>query len=1446
MPENLDLCEIDFLLGSSPCQMQNEATFDLHVPGNRKSSKKRSLLAERIADSDELVRQLKQLQGNQQQLNDLRRSAGEVTELYQHEKQQREELERRLTERNQRCSELEKQLDVQQLNSENLQEQLKVRALPVDAKDMVTIFMQLTQRVGGEDSPASGLLRREQNLMRKLKEYCKTCKIVIPPAPAIKSPPAKRSKATCGTAIATQATQPNELPSKKPEMCSIAVQSENVAVATRNQGTQHKYMTTTRGTTTASFIKKHDVGTCFPEPKAPLSVQQILSDMLTWSSSSQRPLSPIGDLQPEPDVVSTISLGTCTDLCNVLREIDYLPAVPADLKRSTSRPPSRASVKDELPTTPTLGAYGHHMAKELLNILPHNQSVLTDLPPHVFNEIWQVMGQMVLVVLQRRSTNAAPATPTPTPVPTPPPTISQADFSSWFDALHESSLNLAMSSNKDHAEIDVPAEEETVGGMDIGTDPIIMPPPNELTPIKLPVRPKFRMKSRIKPKPKKKKRRVVIKTKSSAKKQQSENDCKTVDTADSAVYFLSNLNVFKSSNCDILDIQLDPEEQRLLEMTSATEAFKQTVDCQEETPQRVFSSTSGQSQINENSADKENILQKPKNSLQSTSIVPEIQADNRQFSILEFTQDRSQSMHTISSCQNETQPTLDEVDTAPSHLLKDTTSCILQSSIQTSAHNNQKESTAANEKKSYDGKTLDKEVPTEKLSLTFCQPKQLTKSLVEIKEDSVNKHWMSQNTVIISPHREKVESTLNEDKTSKDEESSTEDHSQCVLSASTYNTRVRSLFGSDDDSDNEQFEEDSSSFTSKCFQYSNQSESSREDWDDEQPAVCPEEKNTLSSTLKEAVNNSLTESDVEKPKLLAHSEDLQQCSPPSFNYKNQQMSSFDAHPNSPLLHYNAEMHVNFSDVESIGSGCDLVIDDGNLPDGDTDCQSEEPIQPVPVVNRKRKASSSSRLEYQPVEKRLTRSQAKQLLVESANVDNSNPQPSDTTFSSPMSPVAATDCEGSDLAPIEIPLQSPGEEELNAREPKALLSYVVNEVKAIAKQCGKRPQQQQSVEQLKLKVVDYMINFKELETSCFESLNRDESVACNVIINAYGTDEAKIENVNALERLMLVVRRIQLQNNSLIPRLMSVLEQRIFTLKERLNTQTSHKYLRLHLHLIAMQKSLTVRGQSFVNPARLLLAKILYHYKNDMTLLVLEVLNHFPTVLPYREERGYNHADPLITVIKHLLMGHKYEVQDAEGADRALISKLRFQYHFQPFEPTKQQVIENLVEKLKAGRLDQVCYAFALFCRRATPTQVLKGVLEAHLLPLANSYCDLCMQSEEYDARMEALLQSISMIVKQMPLGQQIDIINYIALFKRILVAVPRPRVQQAAVQAILRTQRFGYGFALDALQSYRPNYQLSPMTRAMMRSYAERRRQYQLHKKAPFCQKDANGNESVR
>ncbi|XP_033252838.1 little elongation complex subunit 1-like isoform X2 [Drosophila miranda] len=254
------------------------------------------------------------------------------------------------------------------------------------------------------------------DVMKKVRDYCKSAKIVVA---ELKSPNPKAKRKGITQTMKTQSTQTSTTP--KTSMCSFGVQVSLVTgdslVKTRNQGTQHKKSTTTRGTTTAAFIKYRDVGTCFPEPKPAPNVRQILDEMLSWHSPAvAMPLSPI--MEPPfvvEDIIpkkSTVNIGNCTMLCNVHREFDFMPVVPSQIKVSTSRPPSHTmfeSVKDEALAGGTVPAGIAKEFREILNFLPQNQSCLANLPPQAFDELWHVIGQMVVSAPQGMEPSAVTA-----------------------------------------------------------------------------------------------------------------------------------------------------------------------------------------------------------------------------------------------------------------------------------------------------------------------------------------------------------------------------------------------------------------------------------------------------------------------------------------------------------------------------------------------------------------------------------------------------------------------------------------------------------------------------------------------------------------------------------------------------------------------------------------------------------------------------------------------------------------------------------------------------------------------------------------------------------------------------------------------------------------------------------------------------------------------------
>ncbi|XP_016988131.2 little elongation complex subunit 1 [Drosophila rhopaloa] len=1476
---------IDHLLGSTAPLQDGLVVPYRQVPLpkiNDDIRTRRIRLAQRIAQNDELIRQIKQLQVQNKKLVDLQRTAQEVTDLYQKEKQQRTELEKSCRQISERCGELEKELDAQVLNCENLQEKLQVRGLPVDAKDVLSLIMQLAQRLGDD----CGLLRRDQNILKKLKEHCKAVDIVLPTPKS----PNQRSKRKSHQPGVNQSTQTDVEPViTKPLLCSVAVQVENL-IETRNQGTQHKNTTTTRGTTTASFIRQHDVGTCFPEPKSLPNVRQILDEMLSWRDNIViEPMSTLSDPQAEwEDIPTTASVTTCTTLCDIHREIDFVSELPSQIKVSASRPPSRTmldSVKEEARSS-------RELAKELLNFLPQNQSCLANLPPHAFEELWQVFGQMVLGLLQRRS-NPTVATP---------PTVSQADFTSWLYELYEGTQNQteqissSSASKRDFA--------TSTDCMDVGTDPIIESPNishgGDVTPIRLPSKPRGRKtkskkrKAATIPNPTPK-RNCFEKEPACQEKNIESEEIEHEQKPETAIQFLSKLNNFNMANCDNLDMDLDEEELYLLQLTSnAKDQVNDNENLEDEVPEDFESPAENAEFLLQENKEKQPIT--PVHKEKDLSLKDDDQ-NNASIELLHI-QDKTKELLPKKQLDSEVnifkEPEIEsEKKEKIIKLSQVATNGAIPSNLSTFSSNSAVKSNVREEKCSEEMLDLElstcevrekkAEVPngTERLNSPLLSrdsnPDNSIRKNVEkdnvLKFKSCNDPESQLNQEDILPSLNTslfgsdsdLESEVSEEQMNPEfcvsDNDSDDIKAECEISHDQPDFKKRSissLFGSDSDSDvNEEHalkleldqkvlrnEPDKLNlFNLPLLQDDTDSSAAEESLSKEQA----DKKNESEVSQEHMVLSHCLPS-------LAHA-DLVAIKPPLL------IENFGVVVNEhqlPKEQTSSKATSNLSDESEDEQS--LVIDEETSVK-----QPEESPFPRPVPTKRRKVQNEIKTLSPTGVTRLTRQRAKQLLNEgsagnglslveqirnqlkealtkSESSKNTKlefkpvesnrlmaeeahtelkPIKQTNTISeeSPASPVSEPTEDFFD-PPTKIPLEQAACRQQDGK-PKSILQHVIDVGKGVKRPSNtKKKTLGKSQPRLCSAIGKYLQETMQLESTCSDlaleiyQLTKDEAVIVNAMITVIcriGTDEHPVERLlNALKYF------------DFTQRFLSELEERLFrNTKERPAIELALKYVNLYLKAVSLQATLSAE---YENPARLLLAKILYHFDRDMPPLVIELLRHFPTVLPHREQRDYDHSDPLITVIKHLLMGRTYDMQDPDGAERLLLSKLRFEYHFQPFEPTKQQVLDNLVEKLKAGRLEQLGYAFALFCRRSSHLKVLDSVLGKHLMPLATSYCDLAAQNKSYDARLVSLLQCISLVLKPLPLDT--DISAFVGFLKRLLVAVPRSEVQLPAVQACLRLQRFGFTYTLDALKDFRPSYQMDPLTRAMFRCFAERKKQF--------------------
>lgn len=300
----------------------------------------------------------------------------------------------------------------------------------------------------------------------------------------------------------------------------------------------------------------------------------------------------------------------------------------------------------------------------------------------------------------------------------------------------------------------------------------------------------------------------------------------------------------------------------------------------------------------------------------------------------------------------------------------------------------------------------------------------------------------------------------------------------------------------------------------------------------------------------------------------------------------------------------------------------------------------------------------------------------------------------------------------------------------------------------------------------------------------------------------------------LRLISIVLRHLQQKCPEIIAALLQKIENRLFNYQrnERLSINILLNLTQLYLVVIPLHNAAH-------NPARLFIAKCLYYHNKLASPMIYEVLCWYPTTLPHREESNYDKSDALITVIQHLLMATTYDMDTKDLRHKELLSMLRFEYHFEPFKPKALEVLTNLVTKLKTGKLTNLMYAFAICCKRNS--KLVNILLQQQLLPLAEEYYKRVQHTNEYDERIAALLDCISVVVKPLPLTT--DISTYFSIFERFLCAVQRPVVQEAAILAILRFQRFGQKRCFHALADFKPHYPLQMLTTNALKTFIHRK-----------------------
>lgn len=465
---------LDFLQSTPPKRLQGneristptiKTEFDLGpsaVAGKKIKSKKLTEWASKIAKADELIKEVKKLKCDklelQAQLKNLQKSAVTIQNLYTTEKTASDLKSKEIKQLQERFEKADAELTCKNLQCDQLEGELAVhKERPVEYNVLVVKYLKLLNKLDEEESQRNFT---DRLMVDNLRQYCAKYKLKTPPVSSTKPSKAKR---VVKEDAAVQCDLLKDTPIEvKP---TLKHQSTQCQTEMRSQGSQHISTMTTRGTTTACFIKYRTVGTSFPESQT-FPVDEILREFAPWQNIT--PISPLID-QPTTSNRSVQgitkaykSIGTCTWLCNIRRTIDFMPRNKHQ-RSQTARPSSSCdvassqSIKQEVATpspspTPNVQAPVTDNSNRIVtapqNTTPattSNQTIasnpfdalqtslpLRQLPGTSFDGLWHIFGRMLLGLLQ--SSNAGIATNASA---TNQEAVNQQQFYSWIRDLYE-------------------------------------------------------------------------------------------------------------------------------------------------------------------------------------------------------------------------------------------------------------------------------------------------------------------------------------------------------------------------------------------------------------------------------------------------------------------------------------------------------------------------------------------------------------------------------------------------------------------------------------------------------------------------------------------------------------------------------------------------------------------------------------------------------------------------------------------------------------------------------------------------------------------------------------------------------------------------------------------------------------------------------------------------
>uniref|UniRef100_A0A9I3FGY5 Uncharacterized protein n=1 Tax=Anopheles epiroticus TaxID=199890 RepID=A0A9I3FGY5_9DIPT len=336
-----------------------------------------------------------------------------------------------------------------------------------------------------------------------------------------------------------------------------------------------------------------------------------------------------------------------------------------------------------------------------------------------------------------------------------------------------------------------------------------------------------------------------------------------------------------------------------------------------------------------------------------------------------------------------------------------------------------------------------------------------------------------------------------------------------------------------------------------------------------------------------------------------------------------------------------------------------------------------------------------------------------------------------------------------------------------------------------------------------------------------------------------------------QKLILVVRHLGYGLGTLEDVLMRELDRRMFQLKgDTLPVSSLIALTFLYIGLEDSKPSETPWKRQY--NVRLYIYKCMYYFGFKCLPLIYYVLRAFPFALPKQGSPHYDNADAMIGTIRTILMNVNYNEKCVGTSDASLFRKrellwlLRNTYGYQQASPTYDELVVNLVEKIRANKLRNVAHALILVAKRKGYDWARVHIIQRRIYPLLNDYlkqfelmrassfieCSTSavpipgssssMLAESLDDRIVACIFTIASIMKTQPSNE--DASRVMQIFTTIVqLAEGNRAIQEEAIAGLIKFSRFGLVDVFQRLSSWVPTYPISDRIKLMLTTMINRK-----------------------